>query len=293
MVKEPEIQIRKLEQTSRAVRVDCEFGQLEFRCFEGPVGAETLLLVHGGSGSWLHWVRNIDFLRQYFKVWTVDLPGLGASDALDEGYTAEAAITAFVEGCKNLGELSKFHLIAFSWGCAVSAQAALVLSESVQSVTLIGPASIGDVSRAGGMKPLLRRRPNMSPEETRHFHLTNLAHLMISDPARIDALALHVQVINTAQARFKSPQFAKNTMVLDAVAQLTMPVQVIYGDLDGPALPDVAGKRDLFLAANPKVVFELVQGAGHWLAFERPELFHSLVLNWMQRFVEARPGLER
>ena len=67
---------------------------------------------------------------------------------------------------------------------------------------------------------------------------------------------------------------------------------MIYGDLDGPALPDVAGKRDLFLAANPEVVFELVQGAGHWLAFERPELFHSLVLNWMQRFVEARPRLE-
>ncbi|MGB1538774.1 MAG: alpha/beta fold hydrolase [Pseudomonadales bacterium] len=287
MLTASEIQVRTLEEISRRVRIECGFGQLEFRCFGGPVDSETLLLVHGGSGSWLHWVRNIDVLRQHFKIWTVDLPGLGASDALPEGYTAQDAVAAFAEGCQNLTELSSFHLVAFSWGCAVSAQAALVLSEVVRSITLIGPASIGDVSRVGGMKPLLRRKPNMTKEETDHFHRTNLAHLMISDPSKIDALALHVQAVNTRQARFKSPKFAKNTMVLDAVAQLSMPMQVIYGDLDGPALPDVASKRALFLAANPKVVFELVAGVGHWLAFEQPDVFHGLIVNWMRRINPA------
>ena len=275
--------IARLTVASRVERVACEFGALQFRYWAGPTGGETLLLVHGGSGSWLHWVANIEALTQHYQVWAVDLPGLGASGTLASGYTADDAVGAFIAGCRALESLQPYHLIAFSWGCAVSSQAALQLGESVKSLTLIGPASIGDVSRKGGMRPLQRRRLDMSASELEALHRVNLSHLMISDPAKIDALALRVQAINTEQARFNSPKFAKNRMVLDAVAQLKLPIQVIYGDQDGPALPDVASKGALFFAENTEVQFELVPNCGHWLAFEQPEVFLALMHAWIKR----------
>ena len=282
MIKAPEQLIARLTQASRIERVACEFGALQFRYWAGPEDGETLLLVHGGSGSWLHWVANIEALTQHYKVWAVDLPGLGASDALPAGYTAEDAVAAFTAGCRALRALQQYHLVAFSWGCAVSSQAALQLGDAVKSLTLIGPASIGDVSRKGGMKPLQRRLPGMSPADLAALHRVNLHHLMISDLAKIDALALKVQVMNTAQARFNSPKFAKNRMVLDAVRQLRQPVLVIYGDQDGPALPDVASKSALFFAENSAVRFDLVANCGHWLAFEQPEIFHDLLIAWVR-----------
>ena len=36
-----------------------------------------LVLLHGGTGSWMHWVRNIEDLSTSFTLIVPDLPGLG------------------------------------------------------------------------------------------------------------------------------------------------------------------------------------------------------------------------
>ena len=51
-------------------------------------GASTLVLLHGGSGSWMHWIRNIaPLVADGFHVLAVDLPGFG--DSALPGYTQE------------------------------------------------------------------------------------------------------------------------------------------------------------------------------------------------------------
>ena len=42
---------------------------------DGP----ALVLLHGGSGSWTHWVRNIAHFERDYRVIAGDLPGLGDS----------------------------------------------------------------------------------------------------------------------------------------------------------------------------------------------------------------------
>ena len=39
-----------------------------------------LVLLHGGSGSWSHWVKNIEELSKHYRLLVPDLPGLGDSD---------------------------------------------------------------------------------------------------------------------------------------------------------------------------------------------------------------------
>ena len=39
-------------------------------------GGAPLVLLHGGSGSWMHWIRNVEDLSRDFMVLVPDLPGL-------------------------------------------------------------------------------------------------------------------------------------------------------------------------------------------------------------------------
>ena len=242
-----------------------------------------MLLSHGGSGSWTHWFRNIDFLKRQFTVYAIDLPGLGASASLPEDYTAEDAINIVSAGVAGLPGLQAFHLVAFSWGCAVSAQVARLNENQVKSLMLIGPASIGDVPRRGLVKPLIKRTSDMKSLEIAAANKVNLARLMIYKEERIDDMAVYLQTNNTNQARFNSPQFAKSTLVLDGVAAINMPVKVIYGQHDAPAQPDIESKRGLFQAVNPGVEFEIIPDAGHWLQYEQSDYFNTLCEKWIKQ----------
>ena len=48
-----------------------------------------LVLLHGGSGSWTHWLRNIQGLSKDRAVYALDLPGFGDSDLPPETRDAD------------------------------------------------------------------------------------------------------------------------------------------------------------------------------------------------------------
>jgi len=276
-------QLQALENSAEKRMVPCHDGEMVYRCWNGPADAETVLLVHGGSGSWLHWFRNIAFLQQRCHVVTVDLPGLGDSAALPEGYTANDAVDIFSRGTLDIMQGKSFHIVAFSWGCAVSSQAAVHLGKQLRSLFLTGPASLGDIPRRGAMKPLIRRTPDMSALEVREANRENLARLMIYDRSRIDDLAVLIQVLNTQKARFNSPQFARSKLVLEGVARSRVPLKVVYGQYDAPGLPDIVAKKDLFEAVSDHVEFEIVADAGHWLQYEQASVFNEMTLQWLTK----------
>ena len=107
-------------------------------------------------------------------------------------------------GVAKLPGLQAFHLVAFSWGCAVSAQVTRLNENQVKSLMLIGPASIGDVPRRGLVKPLMKRTSDMNSLEIAAANKVNLARLMIYKEQRIDDMAVYLQTNNTNQARFNS-----------------------------------------------------------------------------------------
>jgi pimeloyl-ACP methyl ester carboxylesterase len=63
-------------------------------------GVRPLVLLHGGSGSWTHWVRNLDALvAAGHQLWVPDLPGFGDSAAPLSGGDADALVAPLREGC--------------------------------------------------------------------------------------------------------------------------------------------------------------------------------------------------
>ena len=275
--------ISTMEAQAEPLATPCHGGEMWFRRWSGPPDAETVLLVHGGSGSWLHWVKNIAALREQCHVLAVDLPGLGDSASLPDGYAAADAVAVFLDGTRQVTRGERIHIIAFSWGCAVAAQAAHALEDRLGSLLLVGPASLGDIPRRGTMQPLIRRSADMTVAEVHAANRENLARLMIHDRSRIDDFAVWIQTRNTNLARFASPQFARSTLVLDGVARSRVPLKVIYGEFDAPALPDVAGRQRFFDAVRDDVEFEIAPDAGHWVAYEHPDWFNECAQAWVAR----------
>ncbi len=235
-------QLAVLEQKAKRFEFPCGDGILPIRHWSNAdAEVESVVLLHGGSGSWMHWYRNIEVLQREFQVYAIDLPGLGDAGMLETSSAVESAeVTATA-----LDELMTrpYHIVAFSWGCTVTAMNMRRLSGQLKSVMLTGPAAVGDLPRRQTMKPLIKRTPDMSVEEIAATHKENLARLMIYGREEIDEMAVLIQTINLEKARFSSPQYARSTLILEGLQGTTTPLYVIYGDHDAPAEPPARKAR--------------------------------------------------
>ena len=105
-----------------------------------------LVLIHGGHGSWLHWVHNIEPLAQRHTLWVPDLPGYGDSDLVESG-DVEPIVESVVHSLDALeGRGSIVDLCGFSFGGLVASRVASDRG-GVRRLAVIGTAGHGLKSR--------------------------------------------------------------------------------------------------------------------------------------------------
>ena len=233
-----------------------------------------LVLLHGGSGSWRHWLRNITALSAQYRLLVPDMPGLGES-ALPEEETPAGAALVLRWGLEALlGSERRYHLAGFSFGANVGGQLAAMEGTHLRSYTAIGAASLG-LPRP----PLdLLKVRDKTGQARREAHRENLARLMVHDRALIDDTALEIQEHNTQHARLRSRGFAGTGMLRDALAQAKAPLAGIWGEFDTVAWPDVRARLDVLRGIDPGLLEAVIPGAGHWVTYEAAEEFNAALL---------------
>jgi pimeloyl-ACP methyl ester carboxylesterase len=268
------------------IETPCADGSMPFRVWhtQGETGlsGEVIVLLHGGSGSWTHWIRNIEVLSVYYEVVVPDLPGLGDSAHLPDGYQPQDAAGWVAKGVRQVLGRRRYHIVAFSWGCVMASFLAAIHKDQVKSQILIGPASMGEMPRRMLMKPLIPRTSSMTDDKVRHANKENLARLMIYNRDRIDNFAVYLQTENTRKARFRSPRFVTGTFVLDEQEKATAPLLVLYGEFDAAATPNISAREDKIRHIRPDAHFEVVPDCGHWLQYEVAELFNARCVAWIE-----------
>src|SRR5688572_28488103 len=83
----PAAVVSSVEARARRDVTPCAGGSMVWR--EWGRGA-PLVLLHGASGSWTHWIRNVVPLSDRFRVIAPDMPGFGDSTAMPASHTADA-----------------------------------------------------------------------------------------------------------------------------------------------------------------------------------------------------------
>lgn len=240
-----------------------------------------VVFAHGGSGSWTHWIKTIPVLKRSYELWVADLPGLGDSDMPHHPHTPESAGKALALGIKSLIPRERRpHVAAFSFGVHVSTFALLELQEWIASFIVSGSASLGLPQGPGIEFP--RERSTMSEAEKNEVHRRLLEILMIADPARIDALAIHLQANNVRQARFRSRPFARSDEVRRFLPDVRVPVRAIWGAKDSTSLPSVEARYDVLREAHPELLTRTIADAGHWVMYEQPAAYNAALAEMLE-----------
>lgn len=264
--------------TSKAVMVPMgNGGRMMWHVWEDDSAKPTLLLFHGGSGSWIHWIRNVLPLSRHFTIYAADLPGLGDSDPPTDVRDIWS-VTDCVNHAVNelLPKDRQFFLTGFSFGGMVSGHLATKMPERIRRIVMVG---------AGGLKAtrkptekLHKLLPSMPPQMLADEARRNLELLMLHDPKNVDGVAIHMQIMNTTRAKTRSRDMGIAGALSNVLPQVRVPLTGIWGEYDSTTYPYIQERIDIFRAVQPDFQMNVIPDGGHWVAYEAAEAFNAKLL---------------
>jgi pimeloyl-ACP methyl ester carboxylesterase len=268
--------IERLSALARTERVAWPGGQV---CWRGFGTGSPLVLVHGGHGNWLHWVRNIEALAAHHTVWVPDLPGFGDSDAPGEGMASLLSPTLSTLDAL-VGSDSPIDLVGFSFGGLVAAHMA-ARRQRVRRLALLGTGGHNGGRRPKGelinWKPAWQAGDAAAMEQAMRHNLA--MHMLSGAAADLDALSVRVHTDACVRTRFRSKDISRGGGLADVLATYGGPTLLAWGAHDVTAVPAVIAPT--LAAALPGTRTALVAGAGHWVQYERADEVNALLRAWL------------
>jgi pimeloyl-ACP methyl ester carboxylesterase len=242
---------------------------------QGGADRAPVVLLHGGSGSWTHWVKNIvPLLDAGRRVLAVDLPGFGESDPPADGGDADAMLTPLADGLRALLPGVAVDLVGFSYGGMTAGMLLAAHPALAARLVLVGAPAMG-VS-AGRALPLKGWRHIADPQQRDETHRHNLGVLMLHDPGLVDGLALQLHIANVLRDRLPRRRLSRTDILARSLPHVTCPVYAIYGARDALCQHNIHQLQPAYAAAAPDFRgLQLIECAGHWVQFEAPQAFDA------------------
>ncbi|MEZ5657053.1 MAG: alpha/beta fold hydrolase [Burkholderiaceae bacterium] len=283
-------QVRTLEDVStiealaERVTTPCGEGEMVWRIWGDPQGS-PLLLLHGGSGSWNHWVRNLAALaRCGRRVLVPDMPGFGDSDAPPDGSDADALPRWLELGVRHLLGARTIDVAGFSFGALTGGLWARDHPGRIDHLVLSGAPSLSPDSLP---RMALRDWRSVAEGPERHaVHRDNLLRLMLAQQTSADDLAITLHAANVVRDKLRSRRLPRTDILLRHLPALTCQLSGIWGadDVLYRHRRDMIGKA---LALAPRFRgLTLIPDAGHWVAFEAADAYDAALASALGH----RPG---
>jgi 2-hydroxy-6-oxonona-2,4-dienedioate hydrolase len=273
--------LQALEAHSDRIAIPYTTGHLVFRIWGQ---GEPVVLLHGGSGSWKHWVKNITALVQDGRqVLVPDMPGFGESAAPLVGQDADVLAEPIAWAIQQIIPNRAFDLVAFSFGSMVAAQLAVSNTPNttnptnVRKLILTGSPALG----INELRPFKLKPWNDLPEGPARdaIHRHNLGVLMFSSPHAVDELALEIHRANLALDRMKRRRLAYTDFLLQLLRKVPCPVFGIWGALDVLYKENHAAVEKAMEQSPNFQRLEFIEHAGHWVQFEYPDAYNAALIS--------------
>ncbi|MGW0886402.1 alpha/beta fold hydrolase [Streptomyces sp. NPDC002671] len=258
---------------------------------DGP----PVLLLHGGgpgASGISNYARNIAELAKEYRVIVPDLPGYGRSTKGVDGSDPFGYLADGIRGLLDALGLGKAHMVGNSYGGACALRLALDTPDRVDRMVLMGPGGIG-TTRAlptAGLNNLFNYYSGDGPSRLklekfiRDYLVFNAADVPESAIDERYRASIDPEVIASPPLQRPSgPNALRTLWKMDftrdrRLSRLPVPTLVLWGAEDkvnrpagGRMLADRMPNCDLYLVAN----------TGHWVQFERAELFNRLCADFL------------
>ena len=272
-----------MNQTSSKVMrpIPYQDGYVVWHEFGAPRGdALPLILLHGGHGSWEHWISNVEALSKHFYVLVPDMPGYGESSLFDSQFQAGILDPLLTTINVLLGAEQSFNIAGFSFGSFVATHLALQRKD-INKIALLGTAGHGGPRRPRG--DLLSWRSLYAKRDwdgVSAIMRKNLYLHMISEYDRIDALAMRLHQDACVAARFKSRPISRAGGLVELLQDYGGEVLLICGEHDVTCVPEYLEERLVHGHSNRQM--ELVKDAGHWVQYEKADQVNASLIKWFE-----------
>jgi pimeloyl-ACP methyl ester carboxylesterase len=240
-----------------------------------------LLLLHGGSGSWTHWLRNVlPLAASGRRVLVPDLPGFGDSALPPSGADADAMPAPLEQGLTELLGVATCDVAGFSFGGLTAGLLASQFPARVATLVLIGTPGMGLQALVPFKLKGWRHLPDVAQRLA--VHRDNLQLLMLYAPEAITPLACELQSANALRDRLPKRRLSRTDILARTLPGLRCPVHAVYGEHD----PFYQGQIQAFENALQQAPgfrgMHAIAAAGHWAQFEQADAFNQRLLDLLE-----------
>ena len=258
---------------------------------EAGTGPAMVLLHGGGPGASgvSNYSRNIDALARTHRVIVPDMPGYGRSAKHFDHADPFGFLADTIRDLLDEMSIETAHLIGNSLGGAAALRLAVDSPRRVGKLVLMGPGGIGTTRGlpTAGLKSLLSYYSGEGPSRDKlaTFIRTYLVYDGAAVPDELIDLryqaSLDPEVV--ADPPLRRPSGLRTLWRMDLtrdkrLRQLRTPTLILWGRDDkvnrpsgGPQLLDVLPNAELVMTSH----------TGHWMQWERAELFNQLVTDFL------------
>jgi phosphoenolpyruvate carboxykinase (GTP) len=271
--------LARLEASAKRITTTHEGAKTVWRSWgAGP----ALVLLHGGFGSWTHWLRNIDALAAHYTIYAPDMPAFGDSDKPAGELSTHRIAELLWTGIDSiLGPDATVPIAGFSFGGVVTIQMASIAPERIERIMLIGSGGYG-IAKPEAVT-LAKWRHLTDRQELLAVHRSNLAALMVHDVAKIDDVAVYMQAENTARSRIDSRALAQQTDVPAILRALRVPADGIWGGCDAVTKQRLPVMHELLRGVDPASECIILDNTGHWAQYEAADVVNETLLRFLSK----------
>jgi pimeloyl-ACP methyl ester carboxylesterase len=255
---------------------------------DGP----AVVLLHGGgpgaSGA-SNYSRNIDALARRFRVVVPDMPGYGRSSKFVDHDDPFGFLADSIRGLLDEMGLQTAHLVGNSYGGAAALRLALDTPNRVGRLVVMGPGGIGTTRGVPteGLKNLLAYYGGEGP--SREKLAAFIRNYLVYDGAGVPDELIDVRYQASidpdvvANPPLRRPSGLRTLWRMDLtrdkrLRQLGTPTLILWGRDDKVNRP-AGGPMLSKLMPNAELV--MTSHTGHWMQWERAELFNQLVADFL------------
>jgi pimeloyl-ACP methyl ester carboxylesterase len=225
---------------------------------------ERIVLLHSSLGDGRLWHRQVELLRDRYDVLAPDLPGFGEEPVPHEEFS-------FVE---RVAELLPAILVGNSFGGGIALRTALTHPDRVPKLVLVA-AGVPDHEWSREMHDYWRREHRLLEEGDLDGATELNLDVWVAPEHRDFVRPLQRRALELQSAHDEPPV---RWPELPPLATLAMPTLVVVGDRDKP---DFRAIGERIAREAPDARLEIVPGAGHLVAIDRPDEFDRLLLDFL------------
>ncbi|MEN4474460.1 alpha/beta fold hydrolase [Mycolicibacterium cosmeticum] len=266
------------------------------RIFVAETGTgPAIVLLHGGgpgASGVTNYSRNIDALARQFRVIVPDMPGYGRSTKKIDKRDPFGSLAEAIRGLLDELQIGTAHLVGNSYGGAAALRLALEHPHRVGKMVLMGPGGIGTTRMlpTRGLNSLLSYYTGAGPSRAKlaDFIRNYLVYEGASVPDELIDIRYTASidpevVADPPLTRPSGPWALRTLWRMDLTRDprlkaLPTPTLILWGRDDVVNRP--AG-GPLLLRSLPHAELVMTSRTGHWMQWERAELFNRLVTEFL------------